>query len=341
MNKYIEKIKDNIQPILYFIILSLLINFPIIYTINISEIFVPIYAILSYFITVIALSISYYYIFKEDWKYKINAKLIVWYIFVQFIFITIIFNHVNFLLNVNYINIIDYTLPAMVFSLFLLFIDNMNENFMITRWIFRSFIGKGFTFEKEITDINEFKTLINLFSRKSLIRKIDDTVIIFEDFSGNVPTYFLTHNKEKNIIRLQISKNKGFSFDIDESFENFKTLLISLNFKYIGKETIDNSLFTSNFDYPKFAKAKIFCVIWIFLGIIIFIISSEIFFNVDTTTYNNIKLIVLNVFTPINAFVEKNQGLALIVAMFFGAFFSNLEKIKSFCQKIIENIKNM
>lgn len=55
----------------------------------------------SYFVTILALSISYYHFFKEEWKDKISFNIIVIYILLYQITAYYLFNFVNILLNMS------------------------------------------------------------------------------------------------------------------------------------------------------------------------------------------------------------------------------------------------
>lgn len=257
--KKFEILKAYLPSVLLFIFLVIYISLPIFYISQSIKLFEYIYGFLSYFITIIALSISFYINFKEEWKHKVSFKTILLFIIIHQFTASIAFLSINNIMDING-NVINITSFALIASISVLFLDYIMANFpplFFSKWIFRTFSGKAITFEKNVKNPNDFDSLINLLAINDLsfVKKNDSTVIYANPFNSG-PTYFLKLNEEKNKIEFQISRLKGFSFIIDEKVQSLKNILISLGFEFKGEENIHNKFFDSGYEYPLFQKRK-------------------------------------------------------------------------------------
>lgn len=331
------EMKKYFNPTIYFIFISLFISVPLYYLLYLFLLDI-LYPFISYFITIIALSISYYYFFKHEWKSKIRGDLIMVYI---------VFHQLATFYIVKFLNYITYLNPplsnifllSILFSLILLFVDVFaNSPFLLTRWIFRSFDGKGLTYEKKLESKNEFNYLVQLLIRNSFVKKIDDTIMI-HDGNGRLPTYFIKYDEENKTVELQITSHKWFNFTINKNINNFGSLFSSFGFKFLGKTNINNSLFKPKHDYPIFSKSKTLATIWFFIGIFSYLWAGIISKN-KLIIYNFEKVIVY-LYDYINDIAKENPILIFALGIIITLFFTHFSTIKSYFDRIYDNLRDL
>lgn len=341
--KIFEILKAYFPSTLLFISLVIYISLPIFYISQSIKLFESLYVFLSYFITIIALSISFHLNFKNKWKYKISFKIILLFIIIHQFTTSIAFLSINSIMDING-NVINLTSLALILSIFFLIMEYVMSNFppfIFSKWIFRNFSGKAITFEKNVTDPNDFGLLIKLLSINALtyVKKNDSTVIYANPFF-NGPTYFLKLNEEKTKIKFQISKLKGFSFIIDEKVQSLKNILISLGFEFKGEDNIHNTFFSSEYEYPRFSKAKKLKFIWLFFGIFSIFINKysydNNYFILDYLLDGSIKF-----YNIINEFAKENTIIVFILGILVTLFATKFENIKSSFVNWIQSLKEI
>ena len=341
LDKHNPLLIDYIKSTILFIFLVIFISIPF-YSISQQNLnWLSLYAFASYFITIIGISISYHHYFHDEWKLEITSKMLLFYFFLHQVAVSGFFFVFNGLFDISTSNIPLIFVFSFIACIFLLWIDAdmIQKPLYLSSWIFRSFDGKALTFTKKIDDSEHFKILVNFLRRTSFLMQIDNSVLIYDGSFSKKPTYFLKHNKENGIVELQITKQKWFSFFVDESIEVLKDIFISFGFDFLGDKDIRNSLFISNRDYPKFAKAKQFSLIWMIFGTITLV--NNIILITDVSLINYVTYVSNQIYNPFNSFVAENPGLSLIIAAIVGGTISHIYKIKSFFEILIQNFKNM
>lgn len=343
LKTYFKIIKVYFKPTLLFIFLALFISLPIFYISQTMKLLELIYIIFSYFISIIALSISFYVSFGDEWKSKIRFKTIIFYIFLHQFMALIAFQNVNDIIEING-NVIFLTSSALYFGILIAIIEIIISNFppfIFSNWIFRNFSGKAATFEKNISDPDEFDSLIKLLSINDLnyTAKNNSTVVYANPFYTG-PTYFLKLNEDKNKIEFQISRMKGYSFIIDEKVQALENILISLGFESKGEDNIHNKFFNSAYDYPRFAKANKLKYMWSVFGILSIVINKIAYEN-DYLIFDYFAASFMKYYNVINEFAKENTIIVFILGIIVTILASKIENIKSFFTNCIKSFKEI
>lgn len=333
INKYATEGIIYLKATIIFLFLAFFISFPLYYFAQLSEIGIIIYSFISYFIVIISISISYYYCFKDEWKFKISVKSVILYILLDIIIIYYAFGVLNELIRINSPAIGILIIPPF----FLLFMDYASINpRSLTKWIFRSFEGKGLTYEKKMDSLDDFDSLIKLVEGNYI--QIGESILLQHGPSSNMPSYFLRYDEGKGIAELQVSKQKWFSFAIDEETKKFGHLFESFGFEFVGEKVINNDIFIPNLDYPKFSKSRGFLGIWIILG------AFSILLNVYERNeplhfYLAEKMSVY--YSQINAIAKENPLIIPILFFILGLLITKFQKIQSVFENWSESLKKL
>ncbi|MFZ3058479.1 MAG: hypothetical protein WA102_01965 [Candidatus Methanoperedens sp.] len=327
----INEVKNFILATLIFIVLAFFISFPLFYIFSLYKDGMILFMLFSYFVTIMALSISYYYFYKETWKDNITLKIIVISIIIYHIFIYTIFGYINTLMNINIVNVPSPAVIGLMFSFSLLFLDYYLLHFFVfTRWIFRSFKGKGVTLENKFDDPKDFDNLIKLIS--GTIHGTDDSVIIDDGFQ----TCFLNYNKENGMVVFQIAKQNGFNFFVNKRVKNFEHLLESLGFNNVGEKNINHAFFISKHDYPKFARSNKIALLWAAFGISSIILNKmpakENFFLFTKMT---------EIFSLINGILKENPVIVFILGVAVTVLISHFQQIKSAFKNLHDSLEDV
>lgn len=322
-----------LKPTIIFIFLAFFISFPLYYFAQLFDFGILIFVLFSYFIVIISISISYHYCFRDEWKFKISVKSIIGYILLYIIILYYIFGALNELLRVNNPQIALLIMP--LFSI--LFFDFFSISpLSLTRWIFRSFAGKGLTYEKKMDSLDDFRSLCQLIEGNLI--KIGDSILIHHNPTFNSPSYFLIYDEEKGIAELQLSNQKWFSFAIDERTKKFGHLFESFGFKYVGEKAINNDFFVSKLDYPIFSKSRILGLIWIFLGTFFIFINMS---KRNGTMFYEIpgKLIVY--YSQFNQIAKENPLIMAFMFFLLGLLINKFQYIQSAFENWSESLKKI
>lgn len=343
MVKKFEILKAYFPSTSLFIFLVIYISLPIFYISQSIKLFESLYVFLSYFITIIALSISFHIYFKNEWKSKLSFKIILLFIIIHQFTTSIAFLSINSIMDIDG-NVINLTSLALIMSIFILILEYITANFppfIFSKWIFRNFSGKAITFEKNVTNPNDFDSLIKLLGINALtyVKKNDYTVIYTNPFYSS-PTYFLKLNEEKNKIEFQISRLKGFSFIIDEKVQSLKNIVISLGFEFKGEDNIHNTFFSSEYEYPRFSKAKKLKFIWLFFGIFSLFINKLSYDN-DYFILNYLLNSIIKLYNILNEFAQENTIIVFILGILVTLFATKFENIKSSFVNWIQSLKEI
>jgi hypothetical protein len=340
MGKTIENLKIYTKATLLFVVISSFITFPIF---NLSLSFGPfssLYPLLSYFIVIIALSISYYFYFKELWRFKINYKIILFYLLIiQYFGVGLVITTINGLLGINYIDQWGLFAFGLVYGSMLFFMDIFLVPYIpLSRWFSRNYSGKALSFEKKFRDADEFNNLIKLLRRSGGIFRVNSQVLIYDTPFFTAPTYFLSKDDDKKIMYFQISQQSGFSSIVNDKIRDFKEVVVSLGFKYVGESEIRHDLYNPKLIYPRFARSRKLSIIWILIIIATYSInkvSIEKEYPFTTLIYN--KILVL--YTPINEFTKENPIVLVIFSVVGTLIFTKFENIKSAFIQLVGGLK--
>lgn len=150
------------------------------------------------------------------------------------------------------------------------------------------------------------------------------------------PTYFLSYNKENELVNLQLAKQKWITFFVDEEIRKFEHLLKSLGFNCLGEKEIHHDLFISKHDYPKFAKSGKYAFIWIFFGIISILLGKMVSKS-DYFLFTNIA----EIYDTINGIAKENPAIVFIMGVAVSVFISQFEKIKSNFRNWVNSFKEL
>ncbi|MDA0524339.1 hypothetical protein [Methanococcoides alaskense] len=210
--------------------------------------------------------------------------------------------------------------------------------FMFSYGLFRSLAGDAFIFEKEIGNEGEYKSLLHFLSRKRYVTH-DGSDIIYENTTG-IPTYFLRYDPEKSTVELKVSKKRGFAFVVSDEVENVKNVFESFGFKFKGNGKIDNKMFQSEYDYPKFSQSKGLLMVWLLLTLTAIPLSKMIAGG-DYSSINSLSSSANAYYIVINAFLKENVLVTLAVGSLFTLLISNTGWLKAHLKDIPEYFRKL
>jgi len=351
-NWLIDKIKFLLAWIVFIIITGTIYHFLIDSAIVLSlfkpatGIFIlPIILIIGFPVAVFSLSLSFYALFRNNWREKITTNILVFAAIIiepiTIFFLRPVFQFLYPLLVVGESLFVTLTLFILLTNMLFMAIQIQDfPPFSSLRWVYRGFFGSANKYLGTMTE-DEFLSLARVL--KSLgepkITEINGRKTCFvwtvKSFlsSDYIPIVHLSFDKTLSKLTVYTMNYSGFHAT-PKYLDYFEPIFKKLSLVKEGIENFSEGVFRINKEHPKFSKWLPFYLILFLFNFIFWYLTKRY-----TTTRTFLPPQTSSLWQTTNTLIGTYPVISIVIALFLGYVLRDVPKLSELLTHIKEKIK--